>query len=143
MATDPGTAVFNLHRDGGDITAQLDVTYTVFGTADGGPDYASLPLLVTFFPSITDVTISIDPVDDSLVEGDETVDVVLDDPPEYDPDPAMGSATITILDDDSGTPANSAPTDIALDSSSVNENETSGSLVGNMTPAGVTFGVPA
>ncbi|NKI30987.1 Calx-beta domain-containing protein, partial [Croceivirga thetidis] len=69
---DPGTFTVTLdqaNNSGGDIF----VNYTVGGTATEGTDYTTLVGSVTIANGATTGTVSIDPLDDALVEGPETV----------------------------------------------------------------------
>lgn len=51
--------------------------YPVSGSATGGQDYATPPGSVTFPAGYTAVSITLRPIKDSLVEGNETVTVTL------------------------------------------------------------------
>ncbi|MBI3030250.1 MAG: S8 family serine peptidase [Candidatus Rokubacteria bacterium] len=105
VATDPGAAeaglapgVFTVSRTGS-TDEILTVSYTVGGTATPGSDYAALSGSVTIPAGSGTATILVTPMDDSLVEPDETVVVKLS------PDPAYivgvpGSATVTIASDE-------------------------------------------
>jgi len=88
---------FTVWRNG---TAQsLTVTYNVAGTATGGNDYTALSGSVTIAANEASATITVDLLDDSLVEGDETVIVILTNSSNYtvgSPD----SASVLIADDD-------------------------------------------
>jgi hypothetical protein len=95
--SDPG--IFRISRTGS-TAAALTVSYTVAGSATNGTDYtpnltgtATIPVGAAF----VDVTIT--PVDDTLVEGDETVILTLVDTADYDLGSAT-TATVTIADND-------------------------------------------
>jgi len=75
-------------------------------TADSGSDFDALPPSVSITilsPSgVGSGTIVLEPDQDGLIEGTETVIVNLLDDAAYDPNPVNNSATVTILDDDFG-----------------------------------------
>jgi hypothetical protein len=80
------------------ITTTVDYA-TSDVTAQAGSDYTSTFGTLTFDPGQTVGTISVPIMDDSLFEGDETLNVSLSDPMDLD----LGtptSATLTILEDD-------------------------------------------
>ncbi len=125
MATD-ATAVespldngqFTLSREG--TTGDLDVFYTVNGSATANTDYTALTGTATIPDGQTSTTITVTPFDDSDAEGNETVIVILaEDDSYFYKVGASGSATVTITDDD-------LQTFVATDESTV-----SGSIVGN------------
>ncbi|MBW3539809.1 MAG: hypothetical protein KY476_06025 [Planctomycetes bacterium] len=95
---DMGELIFT--RDG-DTSSDLTVFYTVSGTATPATDYEELPGSVTIFAGATSESIGVFTIDDTLIEGDETVVVTLSTDASY----TVGSpdtATITIIDDESG-----------------------------------------
>jgi hypothetical protein len=57
----------------GKPTAALEVSYVLTGTAESGVDYVVLPGKVTFPAKKRTVKVPIAPVDDFILEGDETV----------------------------------------------------------------------
>src|SRR6185503_14192376 len=85
----------------GSIEAALTVRYSVGGTANNGTDYAALSGSVTIPPGSLSRTVSVNPVDDAVVEGNETVTVTLTADTGYTIGPS-GSATATIADNDGG-----------------------------------------
>jgi len=99
VGADPGT--FRISRTGSTVNAQT-VSYTIAtgaGQATNGTDYTpTLSGAVTIPSGASFVDITITPVDDSLVEGPETVTLTLGDSGSYDVG-TPGSATITIADD--------------------------------------------
>jgi hypothetical protein len=104
MAGEPGsgqgTGVFTFTRTGSTATA-LTVNYTVGGTATAGGDYASIGTTVTFGVGAATAVQTVSVMDDALVEGDETVMLILGSASGY----TVGSpsvATVNIKDDDSG-----------------------------------------
>jgi len=83
----------------GSTSASLDVFYTVTGTATNGSDYTALAGSVTIPVGESSATITVGPIDDPDIEGDETVIVTLLDVAGY----AVGTsdaATVTIADND-------------------------------------------
>ena len=92
----PGIFTFNRS---GSITAPLTVNYSVTGTATPGSDYQSLGTSVTFAAGSASATQTVTPVQDFLVESDETVILTLATGTGY----AVGSpnsATVTLTSDD-------------------------------------------
>jgi Calx-beta domain/Bacterial Ig domain len=71
------TALFQVHRSGGDLTLPLPVFYHVEGTASNGVDYKEIPNMVVIPAGWRSADIAIEPLDDNLVEGDESVRLVL------------------------------------------------------------------
>ncbi len=103
-ASDPGT--FRITRTGS-TSASLGVNYTVAtgtGQATNGTDYTpNLNGTATIAADqlFTDITIT--PVDDSAVEGNETVTLTLVDTADYDLG-GSSTATVTIADNDTAPP---------------------------------------
>ncbi len=100
IGSEPGTntASFRFTRTGG-TTQPLTVTYTIGGTATNGADYSTVGTAVTFAIGSTTVDRVISPLDDTLVEGTETVIFTLAAGTGY----AVGnpnSATVSILDNE-------------------------------------------
>ena len=92
---------FSVSRTG-DTTEALTVNYNVSGTATNGSDYNNLNGTVTIAAGQASANITVNPSNDNLVEGDETVELTL----AADPDYILGSAdtaTVTIADDDAQT----------------------------------------
>jgi hypothetical protein len=83
----------------GSTAADLVVAYTVSGTATPGQDYVVLPGTVTIPSGSATATITVTPIDDTLIEPDETVIVSLSGDASYIVGSA-GSATVTIINDD-------------------------------------------
>jgi hypothetical protein len=94
----PGWVVFNRT---GDASKSLDVFYKVGGTATPGEDYESLPGQISFPEGKSEVSLQVNAIDDTLAEGNETVEVHLAAAPDYSVDPKSDSATVTIIDNDS------------------------------------------
>ncbi|MGI8499870.1 MAG: endonuclease/exonuclease/phosphatase family protein [Hassallia sp.] len=99
-ASDPGT--FRITRTG-DTSTSLNVNYTVAtgaGQATNGTDYTpNLNGIATIAAGQSFIDITITPVDDSAVEGPETVTLTLVDTADYDLG-ASSTATVTIADND-------------------------------------------
>src|SRR5580765_5595678 len=103
--------LFTLFREGTTNTA-LDVFYRVGGTASNGVDYVTLSGLATIPVGSHTAPIAVAPIDDSLVEGSETVIVTLIPSPTAVSNYAIGfpsTAAISIADND-GTSTNHPPT---------------------------------
>jgi hypothetical protein len=106
-ATDPNAAeqgrrpgTFSITRTG-PITSALIVSCTIGGTATSGNDYTISPSCpVTIPPNSSSIAVTVTPIDDSLVEGDETVTLTITAGTGY----TVGTpniATVTIMDNDS------------------------------------------
>jgi glycerophosphoryl diester phosphodiesterase len=83
----------------GNTNRALTLNYTVGGTATNGSDYDSLTGTATIAAGQSFVDIAVRPIDDNLVEGDETVTLTLVDGNNYD----LGTdaaATVNIADND-------------------------------------------
>ncbi|WP_414527011.1 phytase [Nodularia chucula] len=89
--------VFRISRVG-NTSKSLTINYSVDGTATNGVDYNSLSGTATIAAGQTFVDVTVIPVDDNLVEGDETVILSLVDQAEYVLD--INTATVTIADND-------------------------------------------
>ena len=103
-----------------DYNDSLTLDYSLGGTATLGTDYTTSGA-VTFAPGATTTTLTIVPIDDNLVEGDETIDLVVGvSPAYYIPTGIEGTlfnpAWRIITDDDSFL-------SLSISSSTVNENE--------------------
>src|SRR5262245_16812220 len=70
------TAFFTVFRDRG-TNISLTVYYRIGGTAKNGVDYRELPGKVTLPEGAWSAQIQVDPIDDLLFEGDESVVVAL------------------------------------------------------------------
>ncbi len=108
-ATDPGaaepgadTGVFTVSRTGS-TEQPLTVAYAVYGTATNGVDYNSLPGSVTVLAGEASTVITVAPIDDTVVEGSETVVLELAGSAAYDIG-LPGSATVTVDDNDNVNP---------------------------------------
>lgn len=100
-------AVFTLHRTGS-LDGALEVFLKYEGTARPEADYNALPESVMFERGAAKAEILVGPVDDDLVEGDETVVAHIVEPPyqtlglvpAYLIDPKAGVARVVIRDND-------------------------------------------
>ena len=100
--TGPDPAVFTITRTG-DTTDPLTVNYTIGGTMQTVIDYAALSGTVTIPAGQSSVTVTVNPVDDALVEGSETLSITLT---AGACSPATPStATVTIADNDTAAPS--------------------------------------
>lgn len=90
--TPTNTGTFTITRSG-DTTTALTVAYTLGGTAINGVDYSELSGTVEIPAGQTSATITITPLDDSLIEGDETVVLTLANAADYD----LGAASATVV----------------------------------------------
>ncbi|MGH1392437.1 MAG: phytase [Trichormus sp.] len=98
-ATEEGQpGIFRISRVG-NTSKSITINYTLEGTASSGSDYDSLTGIATIAAGQTSVDITITPVDDDLVEGNETVILNIIDGSKYDLG-TNASATITIIDND-------------------------------------------
>ena len=94
---DPG--VFTFTRTG-DTTSSLDVAFSVTGTA-AGSDYTIGASPVTIPAGLATVTLTVTPVDDSLVEGAETIIVTISASANYFVGtPSTDTVSLTSEDDD-------------------------------------------
>jgi hypothetical protein len=81
-ATDPfasesgHTGTFTLFRDG-PTNQTLTVFYGIGGTASNGVDYVTIPFRTIIPAGLRTATITVTPIDDTLVEGTETVELDL------------------------------------------------------------------
>jgi Calpain family cysteine protease/Calx-beta domain/Ser-Thr-rich glycosyl-phosphatidyl-inositol-anchored membrane family len=87
---------FTLARTG-NVAAALTVSYLVSGTAANGQDYDSLTGSVTFTAGSSTAVVNINPINDGVYEGSETVTLALKSNSKYALDP-QNSASI-VLDD--------------------------------------------
>jgi len=107
----PDQATFTVSRTG-PTTEALEVYYRLQGTADNGVDYRELPFRVTIPVGESSATVAVEPLDDTLVEGTETVILQLLPWPWPTVDPSLlhapyvvgnpHAARVVILDNDPG-----------------------------------------
>ncbi len=99
---DEGTAtagVFTISRSGV-TTAALTVNYTATGTATAGTDYTALTGSVIIPMNSASATVTVSPLNDTLVEPLETAILTLTSNVAYVLDPTATIATVSLLDDD-------------------------------------------
>ena len=96
---DPGT--FTLTRDG-DLSSALSVEYAIAGSATNGVDYQQIGTAVVFAAGSSSASVTIEPIDDLVVDAEE-VELSLVPGPSYVVG-APASAAVTILDDDAPPP---------------------------------------
>jgi hypothetical protein len=96
--TGPDTGRFTVSRSGA-TTAGLTVRYSLGGTAANGSDYASLSGTLTIPDGAASATITVTPIDDSAVEGNETVILTVSADAAYTVG-SPNSATVSIADND-------------------------------------------
>lgn len=101
-ASEPGynSGAFLVSRNGS-TNSSLTVGFNVTGTAQPGFDFPSLGYNVVIPAGASNATIVVTPMDDSDIEGDETVTLTLSPSDDYD---VSGSATVTIHDDENPPP---------------------------------------
>ncbi len=99
-----GTATVTINRAG--LTSGADSVQfaTANGTATAGSDYTAVSQTVSFAAGETSKTVSVPITDDSLVEGDETVQLSLSSPSTGATLGSPSSATLTIVDNDVAPP---------------------------------------
>ena len=99
QATEAGTAgVFTVSRTG-ETSGPLTVQYVVAGTATAGADYQPLAGTVLFGAGAASATITVTPIDDELLESNESVVVTLSAGSGYGVG-SPASASIAIVSDD-------------------------------------------
>lgn len=96
---DPGSVTFTRT---GDVSAPLNVTFSLGGTATGGSDYTHPGSTILISAGESDATLLLTPIDDTANEGTEAIVVSIA------PDAAYtvgtpSTATVTILDNDRST----------------------------------------
>src|SRR5262249_33897096 len=103
-ASEPGanTGAFRISRSG-NTSQPLTVNFTVGGTASNGVDYVTITRPVTLPAGAWLVALIVTPIDDLVLEGNETVVLLLAPGPDYIVS-GSGSATVTIFDNDNQAP---------------------------------------
>jgi uncharacterized delta-60 repeat protein len=109
--TNPGQ--FTLKRTGS-TTNPLTVQYAFGGSATNGTDYQKLSQSINFATGIDTINIKIDPIDDKIYEGTETVTLKLTDSNNYT---IVGekAGTVSIADNDAKIPQITQPTHNCLE----------------------------
>ena len=99
---DAGQFTINLSSS---TLVEIEVFFTVTGSAGDGTDFVSLPASITIPPLQTSGTIDITVIDDALLENNETVTITITgtNSPFFSVSPSSDSATVTIADNDSAT----------------------------------------
>lgn len=95
----PDSGVFTFTRSGGNLAQAIQVLLTRGGTASNGLDYVSLPVTIAIAANQTEATLTVTPVDDTLVEGTEVVELTVRPAQSYIV-VAPGSASVSIADND-------------------------------------------
>ena len=90
----------------GPTTSSLTVTLSAGGSATNGSDYTRLGNTVTIPAGRASVVININPIDDTLSEGTETVDLTLSAGSTYSVDTVKDFATVNINDNETGARTN-------------------------------------
>lgn len=99
-----GSAVITVVRAGGS-DGPVSVNFsTGNGTATAGSDYTATSGTLSFGDGETSKTFSVTILDDTIVEGDETVNLTLSNPTGSATLGSPATATLTILDDETPTP---------------------------------------
>lgn len=100
-ASEPSTAgSITISRVGGDTTAELSVGITITGTATAGADYNTLISPVVIPANQLSIETSLTPINDTDVEGNETVIVTIAENAAAYVIDGTGSAQANIADDD-------------------------------------------
>jgi subtilisin family serine protease len=97
-----GTGTFTISRSGS-TASSLSVNYSMSGGAQNGTDYQNLSGSITIASGSSSANITVTPIDDSVVEGDETAILTLTASATYTVG-SPGSATVTITDNDEEPP---------------------------------------
>ena len=99
-----GQTYLIFHRTG-DLTDPLTISFTIGGTATGGTDYSGLASGTAGFAAgaAESSAINITIIDDTLVEGDETITATVTAGTGYGPG-SPGTDTMVIVDDDATSP---------------------------------------
>jgi Ca2+-binding RTX toxin-like protein len=121
-ATEDGnTATFTISRTG-DTSEDLEVSFTISGSASNGDDYDTITSTATIPAGESSIEIEIDPIDDDMVEGTEDVTLTLDEDASYDIDGSDDAATAEILDNEEFEVSITAPDPAAGESGNPTQN---------------------
>jgi hypothetical protein len=101
--TNPG--IFRISRTGATTSAVI-VNYTVSGTTTNGVDYNNLTGSTTIAAGTAFTDITITPIDDKIVEGNEDITLTLSAAPFTGYDLGTATAKVTISDNDFAPPRN-------------------------------------
>ncbi len=99
IAQTPNSAMVRIQRTGA-LTLPLNVAYGIGGTATNTTDYAKLSGVATIPADRAFIDIVINPIDDIVYEGSETVVLALTNRLTYKIDSAAKDGLITLLDND-------------------------------------------
>src|SRR5207253_445751 len=103
----PTTGIFQITRSGNTSVA-CTVNYNVSGTAEQLADFARMPGTLTLGPGATTGTVIVTPLENDRSDPNATVILTLAPDNSYAIDPAKGSATVTITDNDAVATGNAA-----------------------------------
>jgi subtilase family serine protease len=123
----------------GDTTDPLTVPYVVGGTATAGADYVALPGAVTIPAGAASAAIEVSPLDDTLVEPNETVVATISASAAYVI--ASGPGTVTITSDDAAADlvvASVAGPSVAGAGTTITMNDTTKNQGGGLSQASST-----
>jgi len=119
---------FTVTRTGGDLSQLFVVKYTLSGSATNGDDYDdALAGEVTIPAGVKSAVIPVTVIDDCEVEPTETVVLTLSADATYNINAKQQTGTVKIAD------VNEGPTDIALSTATVAENQASETGVGTLS----------
>src|SRR5439155_1645047 len=103
----PDRGTFTISR-AGDTSSDLSVNYTLGGTAQNGRDYEQLGNSVTIAAGASSTTVTVRPIDDGEIEGDESVTLTISESAAYNVG-SLSNATLTIADNDGPPPPPEKP----------------------------------
>src|SRR5438552_18755176 len=92
-----------------DTSSDLSVNYTLGGTEQNGRDYEQLGNSVTIAAGASSTTVTVRPIDDGEIEGNESVTLTISESAAYNVG-SPSSATLTIADNDGPPPPPEKPT---------------------------------
>ena len=98
-----GKAKILINRSGTTGSA-LTIPFSLTGTAINGTDYTTSSSPLTMAAGQSQIAISINPIDDSRIEGDETIVISLQSTNDFVIDSGGGTVTVTLKDNDNGNP---------------------------------------
>jgi large repetitive protein len=99
-AAEPNTTgTFNLTLSQPAPDGGITVNYTIGGSATNGTDYTTLSGSVTFAAGTNTTTVDVVPIDDTVFEGNETVEITLTDGARYNLG-TTSNATLTLTDNE-------------------------------------------
>lgn len=105
-------AVFTISRTG-DTAAPLTVNYALSGTATAGTDFVALSGSVDIPGGSASANVEITPLDDTVVESLEIATLTIATAPTYFKSPTAGTASASLIDDDSNVVTVTATDDSA------------------------------